>query len=69
MHRIGFLAGRYLFRSITPQAIGVIIAATAGIMIYITEDELIPNSCSGTTHQTIFSLMIGVVFVILLGLV
>lgn len=66
---VGYLAGRYLFRVITPQAVGVIIAATAGIMIYITEDELIPNSCSGTTHQTIFSLMIGVVFVILLGLI
>jgi len=65
----GYLAGRYLFRAITPLAIGMIIAATAGIMIYITEDELIPNSCSGGTHQTIFSLMLGIVFVILLGLV
>jgi zinc transporter ZupT len=36
-------------------------------MIYITTDELIPNSCMGSDHRTIFSLMTGIVFVIALG--
>jgi zinc transporter ZupT len=36
-------------------------------MIYITADELFPHSCAGTNHQTIFSLMLGVVLVMLLG--
>jgi zinc transporter ZupT len=38
-------------------------------MIYITVDELIPNSCAGENHQTIFSFMAGVVLVMLLQLV
>ena len=41
----------------------------AGLMIYITVDELIPNSCAGENHQTIFSFMTGAVLVMLLQLV
>jgi len=63
----GYILARCLFKNITPQIIGFIIGATSGLMIYITADELIPNSCTGTNHQTIFSLMVGVIFVILLG--
>lgn len=38
-------------------------------MIYITADELIPSSCCKMTgHGTIFSLIIGILFVILLGM-
>jgi zinc transporter ZupT len=41
--------------------------ATAGLMIYICADELIPASCNKTTHHsTIFSLIFGTVFVVLL---
>jgi len=65
----GYVFARYLFMNITPQVIGFIIGSTAGLMIYITADELIPNSCTGTNHQTIFSLMTGIIFVILLGLI
>jgi len=65
----GFILARYLFQNISPQVIGLIVGATAGLMIYITADELIPNSCAGTNHRTIFSLLAGVVFVILLGLI
>jgi ZIP family zinc transporter len=66
---IGFLSARYLFQNIAPQVIGFIIAATAGLMIYITADELIPTSCAGTNHKTIFSLITGIIFVVFLGLI
>ena len=66
---IGFLSARYLFRNIPTQVVGFIIAATAGLMIYITADELIPTSCAGTNHQTIFYLMFGIIFVVFLGLI
>jgi len=65
---LGYVSARYLFLNIPPQVVGLIIGATAGLMIYITADELIPHSCMGTSHKTIFSLMTGVVFVIFLGL-
>jgi len=66
---IGYVLARYLFQNITDQVIGFIIGATAGLMIYITTDELIPNGCAGTNHQTIFALILGIIFVILLGLI
>jgi len=63
----GYVLARYVFQNISPQIIGFIIGATAGLMIYITVDELIPSGCAGSDHQTIFSLITGVLFVILLG--
>ena len=66
---MGYLLARYIFQNIPEPVIGFIIGATAGLMIYITADELIPTSCAGTNHQTIFCLMAGIVFVILLGLI
>jgi ZIP family zinc transporter len=66
---VGYFIARYVFKNISAQVVGVLIAATAGLMIYITVDELIPNSCAGDNHQTIFSFIIGVVLVILLQLV
>ncbi|MFW6148196.1 MAG: ZIP family metal transporter [Thermodesulfobacteriota bacterium] len=65
----GYVLARYLFQNIPPHVIGFIIGATAGLMVYITVDELIPNGCAGSNHQTIFSLIIGIIFVILLGLI
>lgn len=64
---IGFITARYMFRQVPTQVVAILISATAGLMIYITADELIPQSCAGTDHRTIFSLMLGVVLVILLG--
>lgn len=64
---IGYVLARYLFQNIPPQIIGFIVGATAGLMIYITADELIPSGCAGSNHQTIFFLMTGIIFVILLG--
>ncbi len=63
---IGFFTAKYLFQNIPPDVIGFIVAATAGLMIYITADEIIPNSCAGQDHRTIFALMTGVIFVIFL---
>jgi ZIP family zinc transporter len=66
---VGFIIAYYVFQNILLQLVGVILAATAGLMIYISADELIPVSCSKlTNHSTIFSLIVGVIFVILLGL-
>ncbi|MFH1292007.1 MAG: ZIP family metal transporter [bacterium] len=68
---IGFALAYYLFQNISTQVTGVIIAATAGLMIYISADELIPTSCCKNLktfgHSTIFSLIIGVLFVIALS--
>lgn len=66
---IGFFAMYYLYQYISMQWVGLFIAATAGLMIYISSDELIPSSCSKLTkHSTIFSLIAGVLLVILLRL-
>ena len=64
---LGFISARYIFQQVSTQVVGLLISSTAGLMIYITVDELIPHSCAGANHQTIFSLMLGVIFVMLLG--
>lgn len=63
---IGYVAALSIFQQVSTQIVGLLISSTAGLMIYITADELIPNSCMGTDHRTIFSLILGVVFVVLL---
>jgi ZIP family zinc transporter len=66
---IGYVCSRFIFERISTELIGVTIGATAGLMIYISADELIPSSSFKlTNHSTIFSLIGGVVFVVLLGL-
>jgi ZIP family zinc transporter len=65
----GYLLARYLFQDLSPSALGFIVATTAGVMIYITADELMPYSCTSASHQTIFWLMGGIILVVLLGLV
>ncbi|MBW2980649.1 ZIP family metal transporter [Candidatus Woesearchaeota archaeon] len=65
----GFLLSYFLFPVIHQTLVGILVAATAGLMIYISTDELIPTSCCKmTNHSTIFSLMAGVLSVVLLGL-
>ncbi|MBU0731474.1 ZIP family metal transporter [Patescibacteria group bacterium] len=68
---VGFIIAYFVFQNISDQFIGFIIAATAGLMVYISADELIPSSCCRSekkwSHSTIFSLIGGVVFVILLS--
>lgn len=64
---IGFVVAHYIYKSIPLEFVGLIIGATAGLMIYICADELIPSSSNKTTnHSTIFYLIAGVVFVVLL---
>ena len=66
---VGFLFARLLYQYISNNMIGFLIGATAGLMIYITADELIPSSCCKcSNHRTIFSLILGIIFVILLNL-
>ncbi|MFH1326631.1 MAG: ZIP family metal transporter [archaeon] len=67
---IGFFIAYFLFQSISGNVFGFIIGATAGLMIYITADELIPTSCSeNSNHAPIFALIFGILFVLLLGLI
>jgi len=63
----GIFLGYFIFTNIPTRIIGLIIGATAGIMIYISADELIPSSCRCKNHTAIFSLIMGVIFVILVN--
>ncbi len=65
---IGFVSATFIFQNISNSLIGFIIGATAGLMIYITADELIPSSCCKlTNNKTIFYLVAGILLVVLLG--
>ncbi len=67
---VGFLIANQLYQYISNTLVGFIVGATAGLMIYITADEIIPTSCcQATDHRTIFSLILGVLFVIVLGII
>ncbi|MDD2665804.1 MAG: ZIP family metal transporter [Methanocellales archaeon] len=66
---IGLLIANLVYTRISTSLVGLIIGATAGLMIYITSDEIIPNSCGKSEdHSTIFSLILGISLVILLRL-
>ncbi len=68
---VGFLLGYVLFKNISEIYIGAIIAMVAGVMVYISCDELIPCACdkkqNGGSHKMIASLLVGVFLVIMLG--
>jgi len=65
---IGFAISYFFFQNMSLNFLGIIIAATAGFMIYICADELIPaSSFKLSNHSTIFSFMLGVILVIFLG--
>jgi len=65
---LGFFIASILTNYISSNMIGFIVGATAGFMIYITGDEIIPTSCGeNATHKSIISLIIGILFVIILG--
>ncbi len=64
----GYFFATTLYQHISEAFIGFIVGGTAGLMIYISADELIPSSCwKITNHSTIFSLIAGVILVVLLG--
>jgi ZIP family zinc transporter len=67
---LGFFLGYFFYKIISPNMVGLVTAITAGSMIYISADELIPSSCSKVSnHHTIISFMVGVVFVIFLDMI
>jgi len=66
---IGFLLAYFVFGGFSNNILGLIIGATAGVLVYISGDELIPGSSDKvTSHSTIFSFIFGVVFVIIMNL-
>lgn len=65
---IGYLVALFLYEQITSSATGFIVGATAGFMIYITGDKILPTSFGKSPeHATIFSFILGILFVIVLG--
>ena len=58
---IGGLVGYVLFRSLpNPIAFGLVFAGLAGVMVYVSLDELLPAARNyGDQHLTILSLMSG----------
>ena len=65
----GFLTARFLFSMISLSTMSVLVGATAGLMIYISANELMPTAQEGSGRQTIFFFMAGIVTVILLEVV
>lgn len=66
---IGFFIAYFLYQNLSQTFIGLIIGVTAGFMIYISTDELIPSSSKKVSHHsTIISLIIGVLFVLILNM-
>jgi ZIP family zinc transporter len=65
---IGFFLGYYILTNISLTVAGLVMGMTAGIMIYISADELIPaSSYKLSNHSTIFSLILGILFVIIVN--
>jgi ZIP family zinc transporter len=65
---LGFFLGYFLLANISLVVAGLIMGMTAGIMIYISSDELIPaSSFKLSNHSTIFSLIFGILLVLLLN--
>ncbi len=71
---IGALIGYFLIRIflttsagvIPPQVMGILFAGVAGIMVYISLDELLPTSRAyGKGHDSLFGLMAGMVLMAL----
>lgn len=66
---LGYLIALFTFPFVSSEAISLVVGATAGLMIYISCDELIPTSCSKGamwSHASIFSLIAGVLFAMLI---
>lgn len=67
---LGFLLSHFLFPQIPLYVVGFLVAATAGLMVFISVDELIPTSCfRSTDHWVIFAFVLGVMIVMSLGMI
>lgn len=62
----GYIAARYLFVQISPQIMSLLVGATAGLMIYIAADELMPAARDNSGGQHIFAFIFGIIAVMLL---
>lgn len=64
---IGYLITQLVFHTISQPTLGFLLALVAGLMLNITLSELIPQSANKTTgYATEFSLIIGIILVIIL---
>ncbi len=65
----GYIAARYLFIQISPQIMSMLVGATAGLMIYIAANELMPAARNNSGGQNIFFFIFGILAVMLLEIV
>jgi ZIP family zinc transporter len=66
---LGYLFVKLLVGQISSVTMSMMVGATAGLMIYITADELMPAARSVAGKHSIFAFIAGVIAVMLLGLV
>ncbi len=66
---VGYFVARYIFGQISPQAMSLLIGATAGLMIYISVSELMPAATNNSGPRTTLFFMFGIVSVMLLELI
>jgi zinc transporter, ZIP family len=66
---LGYLAVKFIVGQISSFTMSIMVGATAGLMIYITADELMPAARNASGKQSIFSFIAGIIAVMLLGLV
>ena len=65
---IGLFLGKILLESVTNDMMAFVMVMTAGIMVYISGDELLPASQKyGYDHISNFSLASGIIFDLFLG--
>ncbi len=66
----GFLFGYFVLRSSSSITLGLSLAAAAGIMIYLSMEELIPAAKKGgNPREVAFSILLGIIVVLVMGLV
>jgi len=66
---LGILIAYFFLGAVSSALIGFLMASTAGVMIYIAADELIPVSFSKLRFGSIYSLACGLATVVLLTLI
>lgn len=66
---VGYFVARSILGQISAQTMSLLIGATAGLMIYISANELMPAAQNNSSRQTIFFFMLGIVSVMLLELI
>jgi ZIP family zinc transporter len=63
----GFLVVRFWLSNIRPLAMSILVGATAGLMIYIAADQLMPVARNGKNgRMTMFFFMLGIIIAVML---